>query len=136
MKFALSLLACWQPERWTPPPPPDVAVEALDLAPALDADGPVAEADAEPQDDAPNEARAEDEASEPTTPPRPPYTQWTAKLVRTPATVVGDNGEPQCVLNFENTEVLVIDADEIRFKVRVPGCGTGEGWLQAGMLAR
>ncbi len=129
MKFALSLLACWQPESWTPPPPPDVAVEALDLAPPAQGDVP-------PDDAAPPEDIVEDDTEAEPAPPRPPYEPWTARLVRTPATVVGDDGEPRCVLNFENTEIRVIDADEVRLKIRVPGCGTGEGWLQAGMLAR
>ena len=129
MKIALSLLACWQPERWTPPPPPDVAVEALDLAP-------MAEADAQPDEDAAPADVEEEETDTPAPPPRPPYTSWNARLVRTPATVVGDDGQPQCVLEVENVEVHVIDADEIRYRVRIPGCGAGEGWLQSGMLAR
>jgi hypothetical protein len=107
-------------------------MEALDLAPA---DAPAeGEAPGTETDAAEDGEEAGEGASE--APTRPPYTPWTGRVLRNPATIVGDSGEPLCVLTTDDAEVRVIDADEIRFRVRIPGCGSGEGWLQAGMLAR
>lgn len=134
--LALALSACWRPTPWTPPPPPDEAVEALGEPAAEDeaeAEG-AQEADAADAADAPDEE--EDEAPAP-----PPLERlarpWNARVVQAPATLVDDGGQTLVVIPDEDVVVEVRAEQPHRLLVWCAACKPpSEGWIQVPLVAR
>jgi hypothetical protein len=135
VNVALALLACWQPEPFTPPPPPEEARAALGLPAGEDVvEGGGVTGGAEPP---PSQESAE--APQPALNPDPDgFDAYPATVVRTPATVVDDAGRPLCVVDRPGVAVEVRGEEPIRVRVRLASCGgrPAEGWLQPEMVAR
>lgn len=131
--LALALSGCWRPTPWTPPPPPDEAIEALG-EPAAEGEEEAEGAQEADATDVPDEE--EDEAPAP-----PPLERlarpWTARVVQAPATLVDDGGQTLVVIPDEDVVVEVRAEQPHRLLVWCATCKPpSEGWIQVPLVAR
>lgn len=144
MILALLLPACWRPEPYTPPPPPEdveaPAGEAAEEGPDEAPEGEEGAADAEEAPGEPAEEGAAEEGAPPDeedVPSQPDFKSYRAKTVSAPVTIVDDWGKPLAVLGVAAWELEVRGEEPIRTRVWCATCDPAvEGWLQPHLLAR
>lgn len=139
------LLACWRPDPYVPPEPPEAAITALEARPEPENAAGEAPSEGTPED-APEgtpevvgegEGIENPEAGIEATPTPVPIDPYKARLGSAPAMLVDDLGQPVMALDKPNMELEVRADEGYRKRVVCLSCvPQAEGWLQDKLVVR